>query len=170
MNLDDIEYTAVQVAYYKICKRKLWLFSKGIQYEHEDENVMIGKFLDEITYKRLKKNRQVLIGRLKVDFITSDNGVVINEVKKSRKMEESHIMQVKYYLWAFRKLGINAKYGIVRYPKLLRRIKVSLSENDELEILQILNDIEKILKMEYPPAVINKPYCKKCAYYQFCYG
>ncbi|MGL4454172.1 MAG: Dna2/Cas4 domain-containing protein [Sarcina sp.] len=32
-----------------------------------------------------------------------------------------------------------------------------------------LLNIKKILNMEKPPKVENYSYCKKCAYYEFCY-
>ncbi len=33
-----------------------------------------------------------------IDFITSENGIVVHEVKLSKALEEAHIFQVKYYL------------------------------------------------------------------------
>ena len=43
-----------QINYYFICKTKLWLFSHNIQLEDEHENVKLGKFLHENSFKREK--------------------------------------------------------------------------------------------------------------------
>ena len=48
------EITGVMVYYYEVCKRKLWYFYNEIQMEQGNENVEIGKVLDEETYKRDK--------------------------------------------------------------------------------------------------------------------
>lgn len=40
--------TGVMVYYYQVCKRKLWYFYHEIQMESDNENVKIGKLLDEM--------------------------------------------------------------------------------------------------------------------------
>ncbi len=167
---EDIIYTGVQVAYYHVCKRKLWLFSKGLAYEKESEDVAIGRLLDELSYARQRKEDGVALERIKVDFITLDDGVVINEVKKSKSLEEAHVLQVKYYMWAFKKKGIKVLYALIRYPRLRRVQKVYLSPEDEREIERILEGISQTLSDPVPPEPINAKYCKRCAYYEFCYG
>ncbi|MEG1310631.1 MAG: Dna2/Cas4 domain-containing protein [Romboutsia sp.] len=54
------EITGVMVYYYQVCMRKLWYFYNEIQMEQGNENVEIGKVLDEETYKR-DKNISILI-------------------------------------------------------------------------------------------------------------
>lgn len=39
--------TGTEFNYYHICRRKLWLFSHGIQMEHTSDNVLIGKLIDD---------------------------------------------------------------------------------------------------------------------------
>ena len=51
----DREITGVMVYYNEVCQRKLWYFYHGIQLEQDNENVKIGKVLDEETYKRDEK-------------------------------------------------------------------------------------------------------------------
>ena len=48
--------TGIMLYYYFVCKRKLWLFYNGISMEDENENVQIGKFLDENTYCNERKH------------------------------------------------------------------------------------------------------------------
>jgi CRISPR-associated exonuclease Cas4 len=64
IDLFSLKITATEVAYYIIYKRKLWLFSKGVNYENQSELVALGKLLDEISYKRNKKNVQPWEGLL----------------------------------------------------------------------------------------------------------
>lgn len=84
-------------------------------------------------------------------------------------MEELHMWQAKYYLYVLELAGVEAKYAEIDYPKLKRIVKVELNENDRLEIKKAVNDIDNIIKLSQPPNIINKPYCKKCSYYEFCY-
>ncbi|NPB03346.1 MAG: CRISPR-associated protein Cas4 [Thermotogae bacterium] len=167
---DEIVYTGVQVSYYRVCKRKLWLFSKGLMYEKESEDVAIGRLLDALSYKRYRKEEEIVPDRIKVDFITLKNGIVINEVKKSKSLEDAHALQVKYYMWAFKKRGVKVLHALIRYPRLRRVHKVHLSPEDEAEIERILEGISKVLSEPLPPEPINAKYCKRCAYYDFCYG
>ena len=50
------EITGVMVYYYEVCKRKLWYFYNEIQMEQGNENVAIGKTIDEETYSRDEKH------------------------------------------------------------------------------------------------------------------
>ena len=50
------EITGVMIYYYEVCKRKLWYFYNEIQMEQGNEDVLIGKAIDEETYNRLSKS------------------------------------------------------------------------------------------------------------------
>ena len=47
---------ATHVAYSHTCKRKLWLFSYGIQLEHTSATVAKGKIIGEMSYLERAKN------------------------------------------------------------------------------------------------------------------
>ena len=166
--MDEIYITGTEVAYYIVCKRKLWLFSHGIELERFSDFVEIGKVISETYFKR-EKFKEIEMQSFKIDFIKIGSEIIVNEVKKSKKLEEAHIWQTKFYIYQLKKLGIECKKGIIHYPKLLKKIDVELTESDKIKIEEALGKIEKIEKLEKPPDVINKPYCKNCAYYQFCY-
>jgi len=163
--MPDITYTGTQINYYFVCPRKLWLFTRDIRFEDENEYVQLGKLIDENTYKRNKK--QIEIGNIKIDFI--DNRRVVHEIKKSNKIEKAHIYQLKYYIRTLKEMGVEDVTGEIDYPKLKKREKVVWEDSDEMEFEAIFSGIRDILERETPPAVINRPYCKKCAYYEFCY-
>jgi CRISPR-associated exonuclease Cas4 len=166
--IEEISITGTEVAYYIVCKRKLWLFSHGIELERFSDFVEIGKVISETYFKR-EKFKEIEMQSFKIDFIKIGSEIIVNEVKKSKKLEEAHIWQTKFYIYQLQKLGIECKKGIIHYPKLLKKIDVELTESDKIKIEEALGKIEKIEKLEKPPDVINKPYCKNCAYYQFCY-
>ena len=44
-----------------------------------------------------------------------------------------------------------------------------LTDEIEQELETYINDIEKLISNETIPDVLNKPKCKKCAYYEYCY-
>jgi len=163
--MPDITYTGTQINYYFVCHRKLWLFTRDIRFEDENEYVQLGKLIDENTYKRRKK--QIEIGNIKIDFI--DNRRVIHEIKKSNKIERAHIYQLKYYIRTLKEMGVEGVTGEIDYPKLKKREKVVWEDADETKFGKIFDCISAILDREMPPEVIKKPYCKKCAYYEFCF-
>ena len=157
--------TGVKVAYYYICHTKLWLFSHNITMERESELVDIGKLIHEKSYR---DHRELQIGDIAIDFLRKGDRIEVHEIKKSRSMEKAHVMQVVYYLYYLRKRGIEAT-GVIDYPKLRRRKNVELNEENKREIEKALKEIGKIVNGDMPPP-IRKKICKKCAYYEFCFG
>lgn len=169
LNLIEEKITGTQIAYYIVCKRKLWFFSHHIQMEEFSDYVLIGKIISEESFKR-EKYKEIEIGNLKIDYIRVGENIIVNEVKKSRKLEESHIWQVKYYIYRLRKLGLNCLKGIIHYPKIFRKIDIEYKEEeDKNKIEEALLKIKEIINLEKPPPLINKPYCKKCSYFELCY-
>lgn len=159
------EITGVMVYYYMVCKRKLWYFSHNIAMEQTNENVEIGKIIDEEFYKRDEKH--INIGNvINIDFIKSKN--ILHEIKKSRKIEEAGIFQVKYYLYYLKKRGVNMKAQI-DYPLLKQNVIVELEESDEEKIEKVIEEINVIVNEKLPPAYTNKKICKSCAYYDLCF-
>ena len=163
----ELKFKGTQVAYAVVCPRKLWLFSKGITMEHTSDRVALGKFLDEESFKREEGFSDENVS---IDFITSEEGLIVHEVKSSKALEDAHIMQVKYYIYYLGNKGVQASHGLLHYPRLRRIERVGFSEEDAEELESVLSHIEEVLSLPNPPKVIDKPYCKKCAYYEFCYG
>lgn len=160
------EITGVMIYYYEVCKRKLWYFYNEIQMEDGNENVAIGKVLDEQTYKRDKKHINI-DNIINIDFIRSKG--ILHEVKKSNKIEEASTLQVKYYLYFLRKRGVENIKGKIDYPLLKQNVEIELNEEDILNIEKILADIDSIVKAKYPPTLEKKRICKSCAYYDLCF-
>jgi len=158
--------TGTQIAYYFICRRKLWLFTNAIDMEQNNDNVMLGRFISENTYKR--KEHELKIDNIILDYY-DEKTHTIHEVKKSDKMEDTHIWQVKYYIRVLEEKGISGVTGQIDYPKLRQTLKVELSDNDRAEIIKIETEINQIIKLPTVPEPINKAFCKNCSYYDLCY-
>jgi len=64
--------TGVQVAYYVVCRRKLWLFTHQISMEQTSEKVKLGKLLHETSYKRKTKEIGIMksIGATNFDVLS----------------------------------------------------------------------------------------------------
>ena len=74
--------TGVMIYYYFVCSRKLWYFCHQINMEDENENVQLGKLLDENSYKRDDKHIEI-DGIINIDFIHEKNE--LHEIKKSSR-------------------------------------------------------------------------------------
>lgn len=160
------EISGTMFYYYFVCKRKLWFFANEIQLEDENEDVIIGKLIDENSYSRELKH--VLIDNtVNIDFIKEWK--ILHEVKKQKSVEEAGIWQLKYYIYFLRKRGINIEKGILDYPKLKKREEIFLTEEDEKRIESILSEIREIINLKVPPKLEKLKICRKCAYFEYCY-
>ena len=162
--------TGTQIAYYFLCRRKLWLFVRNIDMEQTSDTVAMGKFISESTYEREKHEIHITDDEddIVLDFYDGRTKI-IHEVKKSDKMEDTHIWQVKFYIYVLEKKGVEGVTGEIDYPKLRQKVKVELTGKDKEELGKIREDIRRIVGLETPPEVIDKPFCKQCAYYELCY-
>ena len=159
------DITGIMVYYYVVCKRKLWYFSNDLTMEHNDENVAIGKSIDENTYNDEDKHINIR-DIINIDYIKERN--VTHEVKKSRSIEEASIKQVEYYLYYLEKQGVLNVYGILDYPLIKKRKEIYLTDEVRQEIEDILENIKNLLSMDIPPEYKKIGICKKCAYYDIC--
>lgn len=169
MDLRELKYKGTQVAYYIVCQRKLWLFTWGLAFENESDYVQLGKLLDETSFQREERD-DFTYEPVNIDFFRAEDGLVVHEVKHSKALEEAHISQVKYYIYYLKNKGIKVSHGIIHYPKAKRIQRVDFEQKDEELIEFALKNIDRVIHLPSPPAVINKPYCKKCAYWEYCYA
>jgi len=161
--------TATLINLYHVCHRELWLHANEIRMEHTSDIVTEGKLIGEHTYTdRAAKYTEVQLEGIKIDYYDARNKVV-HEIKKSDKMEAAHEAQVKYYLYKLKQYGIEGATGILEYPTLRLTSQIVLTDEDVVQIQRWEADIISIISQEVMPGVIDKPVCKKCSYYEFCY-
>lgn len=156
------------INYYFHCKRQCWLHGNRVNLEDNSEDVKVGKVMHDIKKSNAKRT-EISIDNIKIDRITDE---YLIEVKKSDSDVEAAKWQLLFYLMILNDKGIKRKGKLEFIEKNKTNNKIVYLElNDEkLKLLkELITDIEQLLKRENIPEAINKPKCKKCAYYEYCY-
>ena len=171
LEMETLRITGTMVSYYFICRRKLWLFSKGLNLENISGNadVIKGRILHESRFKR-ERNREVSFDTVKVDFLKLGNEVFVHEVKKSKKFEEAHVWQLKYYIYFLNNKGLECSSGTIHYPASMRKVDVVFDHEDYVRVEKALAGIKSVVGKARPPGKLNKKMCSRCAYFDFCYA
>ncbi len=160
--------TGTLIWYYYICRREVWLMSRQIVADQQDENMDWGRFLHEYAYSREKK--EVAWETVKMDTLTNRQGeLVVAEVKKSSSYVKSATMQLLFYLYRLKASGIDAR-GELRFPEERRKEPIELNEELEAELKEAIRQIKQIIAQETPPAPAKIKFCGKCAYREFCWA
>ena len=163
-----IYVTGTLVWYYYICQREVWLMARKINPNQDDENIDLGRFIQEHTYKRDKK--EISLGNIKLDIVRQEKGqLVIGEVKKSSRYEQSAKMQLAFYLNELKNAGIDA-VGELMFPQEKKKVKVELTENLIAEIEKAKLAILEIAAAATPPPAKKINLCRSCAYAEFCWA
>jgi len=164
-----MQITGTHFNYYQVCKRKLWLFANGINMEHTSDLVYDGKLIHETSYpQRPERYEELEIDGIKIDYYDGRNKV-IHEIKRSDKVEEAHLWQVKYYIYVLERNGLKGVSGLLEYPTLRQTTQVELTDADRQKIAEMEKEITKIIECDDCPPVIHSKICKNCSYYDFCY-
>ncbi len=154
--------------YYFVCKREVWLMSREVTPFEEDDLLEIGRLIHEDSYKREKK--EVDLFSMKIDVLRKANGrLLIGEMKKSSSYLMPARMQLLFYLYRLKEMGISAE-GELLVPKERKKEKVILSEEAEEKVKNAITDIQKIIALETPPPAVKTHFCNKCAYKDFCFA
>lgn len=166
--------TPTLIWYYYICPREVWLMSRHLEPHQGNPFVEIGRLMSQETYKRDRKEiiiqTQEQSGGMVIDLIkVKGEDLVVAEVKKSSRFEKSATMQLAYYLFRLKMLGIEAK-GELLFPKEKKKICVILTEKLEKELFDAQNEIKKLTSLEKPPEVKLIKFCKKCGYQELCWS
>ncbi len=163
-----MQITGTHFNYYQICLRKLWLFANGINMEHNSDLVFDGKLIHEESYpQRSERYEELELDGIKIDFYDAKNKIV-HEIKRSNKVEQAHVWQVKYYLYVLEQNGIANATGILEYPTLRKTQEVILSDVDRETILEMTEKIKEIIHSDACPEKQPKKICESCSYYEFC--
>ncbi len=163
-----MQITGTHFNYYQICRRKLWLFANGINMEHNSDLVFDGKLIHEESYpQRSERYEELELDGIKIDYYDTKNKIV-HEIKRSNKVEQAHVWQVKYYLYVLEKNGIANATGILEYPTLRKTQEVILSDVDRETILEMTEKIKGIIHSDTCPKKQPKKICESCSYYEFC--
>ena len=178
----NIRVGGMLVGYYLLCERKAWLSMRGLWMEQESGRVALGRLAGQTSYERKKKELMLtaeapdgtpLVG--KIDWADLDGGV-LHETKLSRKAEEAHRWQLRFYLWLLKLNGATRAEGRpfrgdLNYPKLRRTEAVELHPEHEERLEAIVAGLRRVAARGTPPPRIDRrSFCKKCAFEELCYA
>lgn len=166
IDFQSLKTNGIKVNYLYVCERKLWLFDRGIAMESGSDKVLMGRLLGEYSYPREDKRGMLIDNLINIDIVGNDE---IREVKYSNRLAHADRIQILYYLYYLKHVGIE-KRGVLNYPKMRKREEILLTPDAEKEVESALVRVKEILEMDKPPQLQRKPYCTKCAYYEFCWG
>jgi len=142
--------------------------SRNLNPDQQNPFIEIGRLISEESYKRERK--EIRLENIVIDILRKEGEeIVIGEVKKSSKFEKSARMQLAYYLWKLKELGIEAK-GELLFPKEKKRISVTLTKEMETELENAKREIKSIVQMGTPPPPERTRFCSKCGYREFCWA
>lgn len=158
--------TGVEIHYYVVCQRKLWLYAKGIRMEQESDRVLEGSVLHERSYNYMKNKEIMIDNQFKIDVI---DGEYIREVKLTSRMTNADRWQTLFYLWQLKLRGVYKK-GLISYPKEKITEEIILTKEDEERLEKMVVEIDFIVSQDNPPILKRLRYCTKCAYYSFCFA
>lgn len=128
-----------------------------------------GRFLSEMSYPR-SQGREIALPGMKLDLIERHGPqVVVAEVKASSRFVDAARMQVLFYLWRLREMGVEAE-GELRFPEERRRLQVRLDEEGKKSLQEVLAKIRTIVAQTLPPRPKRISYCRTCAYREFCWA
>ena len=153
--------------YYFHCKRQCYLFGNRLNMEDNSEEVKIGKAIHE--EKAEMPGREIAIENIRLDKLTKE---YLTEIKKSDADIDAAKWQLLFYLQLLKKKGIlrKGKLEFIEKNKTTNKVVfLELNNESEIQLNRYIEEIEKLLDSEDVPPVLNKPSCKKCAYYEYCY-
>lgn len=166
--LEEKPINGTIIWYYYVCKRQVWLIAHNIAADQDNEFLDIGRFIHEHSYSRDRK--EINVSNIKLDILQRDKGqLVVGEVKKSSKYLLSAKMQLLFYLSVLKEQGIDVK-GELLFPEEKRRQEVVLDEDSLRELKVAEENIMKIIYQDKPPVAEKIPFCKNCAYLEFCWA
>ena len=155
------------INYYFHCRRQCYLHGNRLNLEDNSEIVKVGKSLHE--KKATNENSEISIDNIKIDKLTKE---YLIEVKKSDADLEAAKWQLLYYLKVLKDKGIIRKGKLECIEKNKSDNKIlyfELTEEVEKQMLEYIEEVEKLLIADNIPKVLNSNKCKKCAYYEYCY-
>lgn len=152
-----------------ICERQAWLMAHQVTPDQDHPYLEIGRLIDEESFTEEKK--KISLENMIIDLIKTENKtLIIGEIKKSSKAQDMAKLQLAFYLYSLKNnYGIKAD-GILIFPKEKRRVRVILDKELEEKIKDTIKKVEILIYRERPPLPQKIPYCKLCAYREFCWS
>jgi len=162
------EVTGTLVWYYAICPREAWLMAHELEPEKDFDLLAEGRLNQEAHYKRATK--ELSLPGMRLDQVRREGDrLIVSEVKKSSRFLPATRLQLGYYLWRLDREGMEAS-GEILVPEERKRETVELTPELKAEVEKTVTKIEALTGEPVPPPAKKIPFCKKCAYAEFCWS
>ena len=130
--------------------------------------LLIGRFIHQHAYAR--ERHEIAVGSVKIDLIWGPKKqVLIGEIKKSSRAEKSAVLQLKYYLYVLREMGLELE-GVLLVPEERKKMPVALDETGIEEVRKAIEGVKRIVAEEKAPPPARSKWCQPCAYAEFCWA
>jgi len=135
---------------------------------NDNELLELGRMIHEHSYKREKK--EIAFSTMKLDIVKkSGKNTIVGEIKKSSKYLLPGQMQLAFYLYQLKQMGIEST-GELLVPKERKKEKIILTSELEEELEKAMKDIQAIIAQPKPPPVHKTHFCRVCAYKDLCFA
>jgi CRISPR-associated exonuclease Cas4 len=162
------QITGTLVWYYAICPREAWLMAHEMEPEREFGLLSEGRLNQKAHYKRATK--ELSLPGMRLDQVRREGGrLIVSEVKKSSRFLPATRLQLGYYLWRLDREEIEAS-GEILVPEERKREVVELTPALRTEVERTVATIEALVQEPAPPPAKKIPFCKRCAYAEFCWS
>lgn len=142
--------------------------SRELHPNQEDSFLEIGRLIHENSYLRQKK--EILTRNMKIDLIKKKDGnSVVGEIKKSSRFLLPSKMQLLFYLYRLKEMGVEVK-GEILVPKERKRERVYLTDDLKNKLKVAIQEVKEIIAQYSPPPPVKISFCGKCAYNEFCWA
>ncbi|MEW6771608.1 MAG: CRISPR-associated protein Cas4 [Bacillota bacterium] len=153
---------------YVVCPRKAWLMSRQICPDEDHIYLQLGRLIQRQSYSRERK--EIHLGHLALDLVRrGGQNLVVAEVKKSSRAASAARMQLAFYLYELRQMGLEAQ-GELLFPEERRREPLVLTEALAAEVKALKQKIQTLFRQQAPPPPARIPFCTRCAYSDFCWA
>lgn len=167
-SFSEMTISGTQLNYFFYCKRQLWLSVRGIKMEQTSPLVADGRLLHKARYQRRKKSgKELFLGPIRVDHFDIETNT-IHETKRSKKPQEGHLWQLRYYLYVFEQAGFEGVKGVMEYPNANKKVDVELNAQNRTALESILMEVRAVILSENCPPRAQPKQCLYCSFRNFC--
>lgn len=164
----EVRVVGSYVQAYLICPRQVWLMSRQICPDEDNVYLELGRLIGAQAYGRERK--EVRLEHLSIDLVRrGGRDFIVGEVKKSSRAREAARMQLAFYLYELREMGIEAE-GELLFPDERRRERLILDDSLARQVEELKIRVLTLIYRDQPPPPEKIHFCNKCAYAEFCWA
>jgi CRISPR-associated exonuclease Cas4 len=173
------------VQYLHVCPRKLWLWARGVRMDDaQDGTETLGQQLlaqGRTTAKhsypgRPQRGRELLLDlpehalAARLDYFDPQTRT-LHETKHSPELAEAHHWQARFYLLLLHLAGLGPATAVLEYPNERRCAILDLTPEAEAQLWGQIAEIRHLAAPGAPcPPLQALPWCRSCAFHEFCHS